>query len=100
MRILFLSSLYPPDTRGGGELSTHFIAQGLVERGHQVTVITTAPKLRTSELDGVNIMRLPLPLTAKPLFEERHSKKMAKQLLQHINAESYDIIHTHDFRTA
>ena len=40
MKILFLSAQYPPETKGGGELSTHLIAQGLQQLGHDITVVT------------------------------------------------------------
>jgi glycosyltransferase involved in cell wall biosynthesis len=101
MKILFLSSLYPPKTRGGGEISTHLIAQGLSGRGHDVRVITTGHKREVTTLDGVTVVRLPVPLTAKPLFERRHSKKIAKILVKEIgDLKQYDVIHCHDFRTA
>lgn len=101
MRILFLSSLYPPHIKGGGEISTHYIAQGLLERGHDVEVITSGNKREETTLDGVSVSRLPLPLSAKPLFERRHSTFIAANLLKEIRSRKrYDIIHCHDFRTA
>lgn len=100
MKILFLSSLYPPQTRGGGELSTHYIAQGLTRRGHDVTVITGGDRAEDYELDGVQVKRLALPLAVKPLLEARHSKKMSYAVATAIgDTAHYDIIHAHDFRT-
>lgn len=101
MKILFLSAYYPPHTRGGGEISTHLIAQGLRDKGHKVDVISDGSKTTTTMLDGVNIRRFPLGLTAKPLFERRHTQRIAKQLRDLIPyPEPYDIIHAHDFRSA
>jgi len=77
MKLLFLSSLYPPETKGGGEISTHLIAQGLVQRGHEIHVLCQGEQETTEELDGVRVRRLPLPFTAKPLFERRHARKLA-----------------------
>lgn len=102
MKILFFSSLYPPHTKGGGELSTHYIAQGLAERGHEVTVITSSfsGKREETSLDGVSVLRLPVSLTAKPLFERRMSRKIARILLREIsNLGTYDVVHAHDFRS-
>lgn len=100
MKILVLSSLYPPHTKGGGEISTHLIAQGLVQRGHDVEVITAGRRAEQVTLDGVTVRRAPLPLTAKPLFEQRHSQAVAKKLSHLIgDPAQYDIIHAHDFRT-
>lgn len=98
MKILFLSSLYPPHARGGGELSMHYIAQALRAREHDVRVITSGIKREAIDIEGVPVLRLPVPLTAKPLFERRLTKKIAKILAKEI--QDYDIVHAHDFRTA
>jgi glycosyltransferase involved in cell wall biosynthesis len=42
MRILAISDLYPPDIRGGAEISTSEAVDGLRERGHEVVVATGA----------------------------------------------------------
>lgn len=86
MKILFLSAYYPPLTRGGAEVSTSFLVEGLKQRGHEVTVITSDEQL---------------PFTAKPLLEKRFSQRLAAVLAQKVsNPAQYDIIHAHDFRTA
>lgn len=101
MNILFISSLYPPTTKGGGELSTHYIALGLAARGNHVKVITTGPSVVESHINGVNVIRAPLPLLDKPLLEHHHSRLAAKQLKEMIGDPTrYDIIHAHDFRSA
>ena len=41
MKILFLSNFYPPVSRGGFEQWCQEIADGLVARGHEVTVLTS-----------------------------------------------------------
>src|SRR5436190_18912766 len=101
MNILFLSSLYPPTTKGGGELSTHYIALGLAGRGHRIKVITTGPSEVESHINGVNVIRAPIELLSKPLFERHHSRHVAKHLKKLIGDPTrYDIIHAHDFRSA
>lgn len=101
MRIIFLSGLYPPTTKGGGELSTHYIAQGLAARGHYVKVITSGPSRVESHINGVHVIRLPIDLTGKPLFERWHSRRVAKEILQEIlHPEQFDVIHAQDFRSA
>ena len=42
VRILAISDLYPPDIRGGAEISTSEAVDGLRERGHEVVVATGA----------------------------------------------------------
>lgn len=84
MKIVFLSGLYPPHTKGGGEISTYLIAEGLKARGHDVEVITE----ENSHLG----------LLEKPLLERRHSRKIAAKLKKVL--PDADIIHAHDFRSA
>ncbi len=99
--ILFLSAQYPPETKGGGEISTHIIAQGLTSLGHTVHVITNGESEATREVDGIHVRALPLGLTAKPLFEKRHSMWAAAIFQKHVqDLSSYDIVHAHDFRSA
>lgn len=101
MKLLFLSALYPPHTKGGGELSTHYIAQGLIQRDHDVTVITSGEKHEQVELDGVKVIRIPQSFTAKPLFEQRHAQRLAQALQTIIDEQGpVDVIHAHDFRMA
>ncbi|HLC49507.1 MAG TPA: glycosyltransferase family 4 protein [Candidatus Andersenbacteria bacterium] len=100
-KILFLSAQYPPDAKGGGEISTHILAMGLQERGHTVTVITSGLAENERHTDGVRVITLPLGLHGKPLFERRASKKAVNILCKHIKDFSqYDVVHAHDFRSA
>lgn len=99
--ILFLSAEYPPEAKGGGEISTHIIAQGLQQRGHSVTVITSGSKVNEHHTDGIRVITLPLRLKGKPLFERRASRKSANIFRKHIkDVSKYDIVHAHDFRSA
>lgn len=101
MRILFLSAQYPPHAKGGGELSTHTIAQGLIKIGHTVRVISSGEREQEYEIEGVSVLQLPLGLMAKPLFEKRQSISAAKVLSRHFpDIREYDIVHAHDFRSA
>lgn len=101
MRILFVSGLYPPAAKGGGELSTHYIAQGLAERGHEVTVLAEGQQRVESHLHGVRVFRAPLGLTAKPLFEKQHSRHIAHAIKREIgDLKRFDVVHAHDFRSA
>lgn len=101
MKILFVSANYPPQAKGGGELSTHYIAQGLIGRGHQVRVVTSGDREEEYEVQGVPVKKLPVKINAKPLLEKKHSKKVAKVLESYIKSVGdFDVIHAHDFRSA
>src|SRR5262249_15255212 len=45
MRILVLSNLYPPDFFGGYELGCRQAADALADAGHEVLVLTAAPRV-------------------------------------------------------
>lgn len=44
MKVLVISNLYPPDTSGGYELGCRQAVDALRNRGHDVLVLTTAPR--------------------------------------------------------
>lgn len=99
MKLLFLSSYYPPQTRGGAEISTQYLAQALSRRGHDVTVVTYGKHATQERFEGVSVWRLPLPFTAKPLFERQHSQRVSRALLRLVgDLRAYDMVHAHDFR--
>lgn len=100
MKALFLSAQYPPEVKGGGELSTHIIAQGLIKLGHTVRVVSSDSKERDYEVDGVSVTQLPLGLKKKPLLERWQSMRAAKALRRLVpDLDEYDIVHAHDFRS-
>jgi glycosyltransferase involved in cell wall biosynthesis len=64
MKILLVNNLYPPHGRGGAEAAVHNEAVALLELGHEVAVLTTAPfggwrsfKLSESKEEGVVVFR-------------------------------------------
>jgi len=61
MKLVLINSWYAPFGKGGSERSVQAVAEALVQRGHQVSVITSAvsSKPETEVLNGVDIYRLP-----------------------------------------
>lgn len=60
MKICVISNLFPPHMRGGAERVAYRIARGLVERGHEVSVISTRPRrtsVQESEEEGMKVYR-------------------------------------------
>lgn len=56
MRLLFISTLYPPYIIGGAEISTQLLCEALVKAGHNVSVITTTNETSyTDEINGVHV---------------------------------------------
>src|SRR3989344_2421019 len=107
MRIIFISGQYPPQIKGGGEISTHLIAQGLAERGHEVKVIAEGRMGEDGGYEGIKVRRGRLGLTDKPLLEKRKTKNIAVRLKTMVAAivdtergEDPWVVHAHDFRSA
>lgn len=76
MRILMLSDFYPP-VSGGAERYIKALAEGLVDRGHEVLVITMAEdgKPKQENEKGVEIFRVNGFFTSIPfLFAERNRR--------------------------
>lgn len=84
MKILIISSFYPPYIGGGAERMVEIQAVGLSKRGHQVTVLTlTNEKSRVEELKGnIHIVRYPIPNIYWHLHSKLNSK--IKRLVWHI----------------
>lgn len=55
LRICLLSVAYPPDNTHGVARSTHSLAQGLAELGHEVHVVTAGDRHRVTFRDGAYI---------------------------------------------
>jgi glycosyltransferase involved in cell wall biosynthesis len=70
MRVLQIVHQYPPEHIGGVELITQTLAHGLVERGHEVHVLTRAPANppATGTEGGVTVHRLALPASPSRRF--------------------------------
>lgn len=70
MRILMISSLYPPFVRGGAEICAHNLATWLAGEGHEVSVLTTTPDPAQETWgaieDGCRIYRVSPPRAYSP----------------------------------
>lgn len=84
MKILLISSLYGPYAVGGAERVVKNLAEGMVDRGHEVHVVTTTPdgKERTEVLDGVNVEFISSRNIYRP-FDSRAQPSSLKKFLFH-----------------
>ncbi len=100
MRILVLIHEYPPVGGGGGRVAQD-LAEGLVARGHEVTVLTSAfdtlPKEETR--NGVRIVRMPVArqeaFRASFLSMGLYVLQAVFQGWRLIRRERPDVIHAH-----
>ncbi len=62
MKVLFVSTLYAPNEKGGAERTVRILAESLVASGHEAVVVSLAPdgRARQDELNGVRTHYVPL----------------------------------------
>jgi glycosyltransferase involved in cell wall biosynthesis len=113
MHILVVNNIYPPIMAGGAELIVAWLSEGLVQRGHRVTVVSTcAPDMEpypVETVNGVTIIRF-FPRNVYWSFA-RDGEKPHRRILWHLrdawnldaskrfrailNEAPPDIVHTH-----
>lgn len=93
MRIAILAPIHwrtPPRKYGGYEIIASYIAEGMVKRGHEVTLYATGDSLTSGKLRWV---------CPKPIEEDRSLNGKVYQYLHSAlpfeEAQNYDIIHNH-----
>lgn len=108
MKILIGCSSYPPHIKGGGEISTQELAEGLRKLGHEVIVVAIAHERKLERIKGVKIYRIKSPniywsfeshtknYTQKLAWHtiEAYNIKIAGVLLDILRKEKPDIVHT------
>lgn len=108
MRIVYVCNEYPPSTHGGIGVVVKSLAEALVERGHEVTVIGYDPLVKEkSERDeqGVHVIRIPIEsyyqlrvgrftLSMEPIL---HRKALSDQLEKTIKAFKPDLVESFDW---
>lgn len=77
MRILYANAYYHPHQPGGAEVMMQAMAEGMLARGHQVSVMTTAEHDSLDEVNGIPVYRMglrnvfwKLPKDAKPAWQK------------------------------
>jgi len=81
MHVMLCYSIYPPIQAGGAELIVSYLAEGLAQRGHQVTVVSTCgPQMEpypTELRNGVEVIRF-FPKNRYWLFEREGRRGLDK----------------------
>ena len=111
LKVLILSTLYSPNGVGGAERVAQTLAEGLLGRGHQVTVATTQPKGpdARSYLHGVDVRYLPVCNIYRPFDGVLHgsfskalwhvvdsvNSGMASRIGELLEELRPDVLHTH-----
>jgi len=113
MKILIISTLYPPNVVGGAEKAAAELAEALVCHGHVVVVITLQPGKTelVEERNGVRVYRLPLDNFYWPFGRAEkpnrfyrllwHIREMwnpvaARRIGRILDTEKPDVVNTHN----
>jgi glycosyltransferase involved in cell wall biosynthesis len=113
MHVMMVNNIYPPIMAGGAELVVADLCQGLVERGHQVTVVSTCgPEMEPYPVEtrnGVTIVRF-FPRNLYWNFARRNepayrraiwhvrdawNRDSARRLRTVLDGAPVDVVHTH-----
>ena len=113
MHVLMVNNLYPPIMAGGAELIVAYLSEGLVQRGHRVTVVSTCgPEMEPyapEQRNGVDVLRF-FPRNVYWSFaregQPRHRRMMwhlrdawnrdtAQRFREIIRSSRPDVVHTH-----
>ena len=85
MKILIISTLYPPHVIGGAEKAAMQLAEALIHRGHVVVVVSLYPGSSevVEDRNGVRIYRLPMDNFYWP-FGRKEKPSILRRLAWHI----------------
>jgi glycosyltransferase involved in cell wall biosynthesis len=88
MKILILSSIFPPHIFGGAEVAAYNMARLLVARGHEVHVATTAelgepPAWGEAMAEGYKLYRLDIPRQHTLFGRQEHGGGAAQKVIWH-----------------
>lgn len=114
MKICFLSNLYPPNVLGGAEIVVEKMAKSMIERGHEVIVITTSPDEEEHILEDDSVKIFQLNTTKLyPTYKQTEPQGVKKPLWHLFDLwngatlsavkdilvrESVDIVHINNFK--
>jgi glycosyltransferase involved in cell wall biosynthesis len=96
MKILVISAAYPPDVRGGGELSTQILAEALARQGVQVSVLAAAEVDSREFENGVEIRRCASPNHPWHLNQNRTTfEKLLWHCRENWNPQARSLVREH-----
>ena len=113
MKILIISTLYPPHVIGGAEKAAAELAEALVRHGHVVVVVSLHPGVSevSEDRNGVRVYRLPLDNFYWPFGRKEkpsrfyrlawHMREVwnpvaARRIGKILDAEKPDVVNTHN----
>lgn len=113
MKLMLINTLYYPNIFGGAERSVQFLAEALVQKGHQVVVVSAHPGLEDVKKELVNGVRVyyiklkniywPFSGRKQPFWArgawhllDIYNPLMSRELSRIIREEKPDLVHTNN----
>lgn len=99
LKILLVSEWFPPDVKGGGELSAELLALNLAEAGHEVHVLTSKTDAQSYSPPRGALMHRTLQSTSPTSLTGNFSRlfvlpRQIRKEVQRLHAEhKFDVIH-------
>lgn len=94
MKILFTSYYFPPDFKGGAEISAYNVAKELVEKGHEVHVLT-----RETDVSYDSELTVHSKIRHSELPREMVDRSTRKNVEELLEKEDFDIVHAQSIFT-
>ncbi len=79
MHVALLNPVFWPEVRRGSERFARELADGLIARGHRVSLITSAPQSSSTVEDGLEVIRV-----WRPPVEQRLQRRLFEPHLAHV----------------
>lgn len=103
MKIVFLQDDFPPQSFGGAGISTYELAKGMLERGHDVSVVTT---VRTHEeagkvtYDGLTVYKLMSDYPGRwRAYVSLKNRQIVGKVREILNEIKPDVVHINNIHT-
>lgn len=104
MRLVHVSTLYPPELNTGGTLACHNLVKALQRRSHDVSVFTgrinagDALDEEDFEFDGVQVHSIAVGAGYGPTVSNFHRPEVALRLRHYLRARKPEVVHFHSIQ--
>lgn len=88
MKVLLINTFYYPDIIGGTEISIKKLAEGLVKRGHDVSILCTSKNSSFEIINDVKINRVKVKNLYAPI-ESKNEKAIKKCIYKLLEVNNY-----------
>lgn len=99
MRILFINNWFPPDLIAGAEVSLYHTAQGMLQAGHEVTLLTVTARGTAAADEWYHIDHLPVHRVrfhARVPLQQVFDLRVYQAVRRELATVKPDVVHIHN----